>query len=46
MQPYTDIIISTITKFLPKGEAEWELVGFINKKKEIYAFGSDSKGHL
>lgn len=43
MQPYTDIIISTITKFLPKGEAEWELVGFINKKKEIYAFGSDSK---
>ena len=43
MTPYTDKIIDTITKYLPKNENEWELVGFINKKKEIYTFGSDSK---
>lgn len=41
--PYTDKIIDTITKYLPKNKNEWELVGFINKKKEIYTFGSDSK---
>ena len=43
MTPYTDKIIDTIAKYLPKNENEWELVGFINKKKEIYTFGSDSK---
>ena len=43
MTPYTDKIIDTITKYLPKNENEWELVGFINKKKEIYTFGNDSK---
>lgn len=43
MIPYTDKIIETITKYLPKDENEWELVGFVNKKKEIYTFGSDSK---
>ncbi|WP_332058404.1 type II restriction endonuclease, partial [Streptococcus canis] len=43
MLPYTDKIIETITKYLPKDENEWELVGFVNKKKEIYTFGSDSK---
>lgn len=40
---YTDSIIETITKYLPKNEQEWELVGFINREKEIYAFGNDSK---
>lgn len=43
MKPYTDKIIETISKYLPKEEKEWELVGFINKEKEIYTFGSDSK---
>jgi len=43
VEPYTDIIIETITKHLPKDEKEWELVGFINKDKEIYPFGNDSK---
>ncbi|MCQ4091531.1 type II restriction endonuclease [Exiguobacterium sp. LL15] len=39
----TDLIIETITKYLPKTEDEWELVGFLNKKREIFAFGNDSK---
>lgn len=43
MEQYSDIIIDTITNFLPKNEKEWELVGFVNKEKEIYTFGSDSK---
>lgn len=43
MELYSDLIISTISKYLPRTEAEWELVGFVNKKKEIYTFGSDSK---
>lgn len=43
MIKYTDKIIETITKYLPKNENEWELVGFINKKKEIYTFSNDSK---
>lgn len=43
MEKHTDIIIETINKYLPKKEDEWELVGFINKDKEIYAFGNDSK---
>lgn len=38
-----DLIIETITKYLPKNQHEWELVGFINKKQEIFAFGNDSK---
>lgn len=42
-KPHTDIIIETVTKNLPKLDREWELVGFINKNKEIYTFGSDSK---
>lgn len=43
MTPHNDIIIETINKYLPKNEYEWELVGFINKDKEIFAFGNDSK---
>ncbi|MGV3322537.1 Uncharacterised protein [Streptococcus acidominimus] len=43
MEQYSDIIIDTITNFLPKNEKEWKLVGFVNKEKEIYTFGSDSK---
>lgn len=43
MLAYRDLIIDTITKYLPKNEQEWELVGFINKKQEIFAFGNDSK---
>ncbi|HEL1266430.1 TPA: restriction endonuclease [Streptococcus equi subsp. zooepidemicus] len=36
-------MITTITKYLPQDEKEWELVGFINKESEIYTFGNDSK---
>ncbi len=43
MNKHTDKIIETIYKFLPKTEEEWELVGFINKKNEIFTFGNDSK---
>ena len=43
MKKNTDIIIDTIQKFLPQDESEWELVGLINKKNEIYPFGNDSK---
>ncbi|EDO1223662.1 restriction endonuclease [Listeria innocua] len=43
MEHHTDTIIETILKHLPKDEKEWELVGFINKDKEIYPFGNDSK---
>ena len=43
MKYYRDIIIDTVTKYLPKSEAEWELVGFISKGNEIYTFGNDSK---
>lgn len=43
MNAYSDKIIETISKYLPKDEKEWELVGFINKDKDIFAFGNDSK---
>lgn len=43
MELHSDVIIETINKYLPKGDDEWELVGFINKDKEIFAFGNDSK---
>ena len=43
MKPYSDNIIETITKYIPKRECDFELVGFISKKKEIYTFGNDSK---
>lgn len=43
MQQNTDLIIDTITKYIPKELSRWELVGFLNKRKEIFAFGSDSK---
>lgn len=43
MDTSTDIIIKTITKHLPKQEKEWELLGLINKDKEVFTFGNDSK---
>lgn len=43
MKRHNDNIIDTITKYLPKNQKDWELVGFINKDKEVYTFGSDSK---
>lgn len=43
MIPYTDDIINTVNKLLPQDESAWELVGFINKEKNIYTFGNDSK---
>lgn len=43
MIKYTDEIIEAITTHLPKDDKEWELVGFINKDSNIYAFGNDSK---
>lgn len=39
----TDIIIETIKKHLPKTEEEWELVGFVNKRNDVFTFGNDSK---
>ena len=41
MEPYSDIIIETISKYLPKSEDEWELVGFINKEKESVSWGKE-----
>lgn len=43
MVRYTDDMIETILEFLPSEEKEWELVGFVNKDKQIYTFGNDSK---
>ena len=43
MIPYEDDVINAINRHLPKNDADWELVGFINRKKEIYSFGNDSK---
>ncbi|MDN6731590.1 MAG: hypothetical protein L0L39_05345, partial [Atopostipes suicloacalis] len=40
---YTDNIIDTIRKYLPKKQADWELVGLVNKDRDIFAFGNDSK---
>lgn len=38
-----DLIISTIYKYLPKEQQEWELLGFVNSKFEVFPFGTDSK---
>lgn len=43
MEKYTDKIIETIYKHIPQYDAAWELLGFINKKEEVYTFGNDSK---
>ncbi|UBH15786.1 type II restriction endonuclease [Macrococcus armenti] len=43
MERNTDSIIKKINSYLPNNDTEWELVGFINKRKEIFAFGNDSK---
>lgn len=43
LKPHTDIIIKTVSKYLPNGQDNWVLSGFINPQKEIYTFGNDSK---
>lgn len=43
MKKYTDNIIQEIKKELPKTDKDWELLGFINEKKDVYTFGHDSK---
>lgn len=43
MKAYTDEIINTINKYIPKNDDEWQFLGFINRRQDIYAFGSDSK---
>lgn len=43
MNKYTDEIIEGIIQELPKTDKDWELLGFINERKDIYTFGHDSK---
>lgn len=43
MEKYTDEIIKTVLHFLPKEKKDWELLGFINKDRDIFTFGNDSK---
>lgn len=43
LKKYTDKIIETVYKHLPREEKDWILTGFINQDKDIYTFGNDSK---
>lgn len=43
MDLYSDNVIKIINRHLPKDGNEWDLVGLINKDKEILSFGHDSK---
>jgi hypothetical protein len=43
MDLYSDNVIEIINRHLPKDGNEWDLVGLINKDKEILSFGHDSK---
>lgn len=43
LTPHTDSIIETFRKILPDDPNEWQLLGVINKDKDVYTFGSDSK---
>lgn len=38
-----DTIIETITKHMPHSQASWEVLGLLNRRKEVLAFGNDSK---
>lgn len=41
--PYTDTIISTFKEIAPTDPVDWQLLGIVNKDKEVYTFGNDSK---
>lgn len=43
MNAYTDDVIDTVRAVLPKEQKYWELVGLVNKDKDIFTFGNDSK---
>lgn len=41
--PTTQDVIDAIKKSLPDDQALWSVLGFINPRKQILAFGDDSK---
>lgn len=43
LTPYTDSIIETFREILPANPEEWQLLGVVNKDKDVYTFGNDSK---
>lgn len=43
MKPYSDDVIEKMNSILPKKPEDWQLVGIVNKDKDIYTFGNDSK---
>lgn len=43
MEAYTDEVIESIKKHIPKDNSFWEVLGFINKNSEVLTFGNDSK---
>lgn len=38
-----DHIIDTIAKYMPPNQESWEVLGLLNRRHEVLAFGSDSK---
>lgn len=43
MKAANDTIIETITKYMPSEHESWEVLGLLNRRHEVLAFGSDSK---
>ncbi|AXJ11837.1 restriction endonuclease [Arthrobacter sp. PM3] len=43
LEPYSDPIIATLRSLLPKKREDWQLVGVVNRDKDVYSFGTDSK---
>ena len=38
-----DAIIEAITKYMPHDQKTWEILGLLNRRHEVLAYGSDSK---
>ena len=43
LNPYTDEVIDAFREILPDNPEEWQLLGVVNKDKDVYTFGNDSK---
>lgn len=42
-KPYEDKVIKTLRSLLPKDQDDWQLLGVVNKDRDVYSFGTDSK---
>ncbi|WP_220272200.1 type II restriction endonuclease [Corynebacterium senegalense] len=43
LEKHEDKVVTSLLSLLPKDPADWQLIGIVNKDKDVFTFGNDSK---